>query len=73
MNSIKMEANQALTKKQQCIIPIAAFTANGDLEKLKTALEEGLAVGLTVNENKVGKEEAESANEVLSKVLSSRV
>jgi len=43
---------QALNAKQQSIIPIAAFTANGDLDKLKTALEEGLAAGLTVNEIK---------------------
>lgn len=44
--------NQTLSAKQQSIIPIAAFTANGDLENLKTALEEGLASGLTVNEIK---------------------
>ena len=30
-----MDANQALSAKQHSIIPIAAFTANGDLEKLK--------------------------------------
>jgi 4-carboxymuconolactone decarboxylase len=47
-----MDANQALNPKQQSIIPIAAFTANGDLSKLKTALQEGLAAGLTVNEIK---------------------
>jgi len=34
------------------MIPIAAFTANGDLEKLRTALNEGLDAGLTVNEIK---------------------
>ena len=33
-------------------IPIAAFTANGDLEKLRTALSAGLDAGLTVNEIK---------------------
>jgi len=43
---------QALNAKQQSIIPIAAFTANGDLNNLKIALEEGLAAGLTVNEIK---------------------
>jgi len=43
---------QALNAKQQSIIPIAAFTANGDLNKLKTALEEGLAAELTMNEIK---------------------
>jgi 4-carboxymuconolactone decarboxylase len=47
-----MNVNQALNTKQQSIIPIAAFTANGDLDKLKTALQEGLAAGLTVNEIK---------------------
>jgi alkylhydroperoxidase/carboxymuconolactone decarboxylase family protein YurZ len=47
-----MESTQALNQKQQSIIPIAAFTANGDLDKLKIALEEGLAAGLTVNEIK---------------------
>jgi alkylhydroperoxidase/carboxymuconolactone decarboxylase family protein YurZ len=43
---------QALSPKQQGIVTISAFTANGDLEKLKTALNEGLDAGLTVNEIK---------------------
>jgi 4-carboxymuconolactone decarboxylase len=47
-----MDVDEALRTNQQSIIPIAAFTANGDLDKLKTALEEGLAAGLTVNEIK---------------------
>ena len=47
-----MVVNQALSTKQQSIIPIAAFTATGDLDKLKTALNEGLDAGLTVNEIK---------------------
>jgi len=47
-----MDVNHVLSKKQQSIIPIAAFTANGDLDNLKIALEEGLAAGLTVNEIK---------------------
>ena len=47
-----MDANQALSTKQPSIIPIAAFTANGDMEKLSTALHEGLDAGLTVNEIK---------------------
>jgi 4-carboxymuconolactone decarboxylase len=47
-----MDAKQALSTKQQSIIPISAFTAIGDLDKLKTALQEGLAAGLTVNEIK---------------------
>jgi alkylhydroperoxidase/carboxymuconolactone decarboxylase family protein YurZ len=44
--------NQGLNTKQEAIVPIAAFTAKGDLGKLKTALNEGLDVGLTVNEIK---------------------
>ncbi|MCC5465125.1 carboxymuconolactone decarboxylase family protein [Pelosinus baikalensis] len=44
--------NQGLNAKQQGIVTIAAFTAKGDLEKLKTALNEGLDAGLTVNEIK---------------------
>jgi alkylhydroperoxidase/carboxymuconolactone decarboxylase family protein YurZ len=43
---------QALSPKQQSIVAISAFTANGDLEKLKMALSEGLDAGLTVNEIK---------------------
>jgi 4-carboxymuconolactone decarboxylase len=47
-----MDANQALSTKQQSIIPIAAFTAIGDLARLRTALHDGLDAGLTVNEIK---------------------
>jgi len=43
---------QALSPKQQSIVTISAFTAKGDLEKLKTALDESLDAGLTVNEIK---------------------
>ena len=41
-----------LSKKQQSIVPIAAMTAKGDTEQLKTVLAEGLDAGLTVNEIK---------------------
>ena len=41
-----------MNAKQQKIVTIAAFTAKGDLQKLKTALNEGLDAGLTVNEIK---------------------
>ena len=41
-----------LNAKQEKIVTIAVFTANGDLQKLKTALNEGLDAGLTVNEIK---------------------
>jgi 4-carboxymuconolactone decarboxylase len=44
--------NECLNAKQEKIITIAAFTAKGDLPKLKTALNEGLEAGLTVNEIK---------------------
>jgi 4-carboxymuconolactone decarboxylase len=44
--------DEGLNAKQEKIVAIAAFTANGDLQKLKTALNEGLDAGLTVNEIK---------------------
>lgn len=47
-----MDLNQALSAREQNIITIAAFTANGDVDKLRTALNEGLDAGLTVNEIK---------------------
>jgi len=42
----------ALSEKQQAIVPIAAFTANGDLESLKVAIRSGLDAGMSVNEIK---------------------
>ncbi len=44
--------NEGLNAKQEKIVTIAAFTANGDLDKLKVTLNEGLDAGLTVNEIK---------------------
>ncbi len=44
--------NEGLNAKQEKIVTIAAFTAKGDLQKLKTALNEGLDAGLTINEIK---------------------
>ena len=41
-----------LNAKQQAIIPVAAFTANGDIDKLKPALNAGLDAGMTVNKIK---------------------
>ena len=41
-----------LPLKQQKIALIAAFTANGDMDRLKQVLVEGLEAGLTVNEIK---------------------
>ena len=43
---------EGLNARQKSIVPIAAFTASGDMERLKTALNEGLDAGLTVNEIK---------------------
>ena len=48
----KAESDKALTEKQQSIIPIAAYTSIGDLQQLKSALNEGLDAGLTINEIK---------------------
>lgn len=42
----------ALNPRQQAMIPIAALTACGEMEKLTVALNEGLDAGLTVNEIK---------------------
>ena len=47
-----MDETQTLNARQRGIVTIAAFTANGDLEKLKPALRDGLEAGLTVNEIK---------------------
>ncbi|CQR72192.1 Carboxymuconolactone decarboxylase family protein [Sporomusa ovata DSM 2662] len=44
--------NQALNARQEQMVAIAAFTAKGDLPKLKAALNDGLDAGLTVNEIK---------------------
>lgn len=44
--------NNMLDKKQEKIVTISAFTARGDLDKLKPELTAGLEAGLTVNEIK---------------------
>lgn len=51
-NAEAQTMNNALNAKQQSIVTIAAYTANGNLEKLHVALNEGLDAGLTVNEIK---------------------
>jgi alkylhydroperoxidase/carboxymuconolactone decarboxylase family protein YurZ len=48
----KAQSNKALTIKQQSMIPIAAYTARGELQQLKPALNDGLDSGLTINEIK---------------------
>jgi alkylhydroperoxidase/carboxymuconolactone decarboxylase family protein YurZ len=47
-----MNNNQTLNAKEQSIVTISAFTAKGDLEQLRGALNKGLDAGLTVNEIK---------------------
>ncbi len=44
--------NTALNARQQSIVVISACTANGNLNELKTALNEGLDAGVTVSEIK---------------------
>lgn len=44
--------NGGLNARQEKIVTIAAFTANGNLQKLKTALSDGLDAGLTISEIK---------------------
>jgi 4-carboxymuconolactone decarboxylase len=46
------DSAQALAAKEKHMAVISAFTANGDLQKLKAALGEGLDAGLMVNEIK---------------------
>ncbi|GAB6037556.1 carboxymuconolactone decarboxylase family protein [Fundidesulfovibrio butyratiphilus] len=47
-----MKDDASLDARQQSIVTISAFTASGELERLKPALNEGLDSGLTVNEIK---------------------
>ncbi len=47
-----LDSAETLSPKQRGIVSIASFTATGNLEKLKVALNEGLDNGLTVNEIK---------------------
>lgn len=47
-----MNKNQGLSLQEQCLVSIAAFTAKGDLTKLKTALNSGLDARLTINQIK---------------------
>jgi 4-carboxymuconolactone decarboxylase len=44
--------NKSLTEKEKSIVIISSFTAKGDLSQLKTALHDGLNVGLSINEIK---------------------
>lgn len=42
----------SLTPRQRCMIPVATFTAVGNMDALKGAIHNGLDAGLTVNEVK---------------------
>ena len=46
------KSNTLLNSRQKAIVPIAAFTASGNMQKLETSFNEGLDAGLTVNEIK---------------------
>ncbi len=48
----KCMAKDVLTKKQQNIVMISAYTASGDLQNLEKTLNKGLDEGLSVNEIK---------------------
>ncbi|PZR13150.1 MAG: carboxymuconolactone decarboxylase, partial [Flavobacterium psychrophilum] len=48
----KAQTVAALSEKQKAIVLVSAFTAKGDLTKLKQALDAGLDAGLTINESK---------------------
>jgi 4-carboxymuconolactone decarboxylase len=47
-----MNSDRYLDKKQQSIVAISAFTANGDMTHLQKALNDGLDAGLTIKEIK---------------------
>ncbi|KGY14435.1 4-carboxymuconolactone decarboxylase [Vibrio tubiashii] len=45
-------SEEGFNMKEQAIIPIAAFAANGDIPNLQKSLNEGLDSGLTINQIK---------------------
>lgn len=46
------QVNDYLSQQQQAIIPIAAFAASGDMDKLNQAFADGLELGLSINQIK---------------------
>lgn len=48
----KTATENTLSPKEQSIVSIAALTAKGDVDKLKTALKTGLDAGLTISQIK---------------------
>lgn len=47
-----LSGTKTLSEKQKGIVLMAVFTAKGDLEKLKPAINQGLDAGMTINECK---------------------
>lgn len=45
-------ASEGFDSKDKAIIPIAAFAASGEIDKLKVSLNDGLEAGFTINETK---------------------
>jgi alkylhydroperoxidase/carboxymuconolactone decarboxylase family protein YurZ len=52
MTTQQNTSTDALSVRQQAIVPIAAFAASGDMARLNAALNDGLDAGLTVSEAK---------------------
>jgi len=52
LNAQSEKTNPELTARQLSIIPIAGFSAKGEIPDLKTALNDGLDAGLSINEIK---------------------
>jgi 4-carboxymuconolactone decarboxylase len=50
INAVHAMSADLLDAKQESIVAISAFTANGDISRLHDALHEGLNAGLTVSE-----------------------
>lgn len=48
----QVKPSQQLAERQQAILPITGFTASGDIDRLKQALERGLDAGMTINETR---------------------
>lgn len=49
---VKSQTEMELTQRQQAIVVMAAFEAQGKIEELKTILNEGFEAGLTISEAK---------------------
>lgn len=49
---LKPDSTMPLSIKERSIVSVSAYTAQGNMPKLKTALIEGLDAGLTVSELK---------------------